>query len=111
MFGEYSDHYCFSKGAVLSSTIKTSLISSCAHGSLRGPHCPPLYARVWLSQEHSKLCYYFASLSNVIAVAFGGVSVNIDCNKCGQTSCTLGLKVQTGGNSKASEAPGGHFLS
>ena len=35
----------------------------------------PLYASFWLSQEHSKLCYHFASLSNVTAVAFCGVSL------------------------------------
>ena len=35
----------------------------------------PLYAIFLLSQEHSKLCYYSAGLSNVIAVTFCGVSL------------------------------------
>ena len=35
----------------------------------------PLYASFWLSQEHSKHCYYSAGLSNVIAVTFCGVSL------------------------------------
>lgn len=35
----------------------------------------PLYASFLLSQEHSKHCYYFAGLSNVIAVTFCGVSL------------------------------------
>ena len=35
----------------------------------------PLYASFLLSQEHSKYCYYFAGLSNVIAVTFCGVSL------------------------------------
>ena len=35
----------------------------------------PLYASFLLSQEHSKHCYIFAGLSNVIAVIFCGVSL------------------------------------
>ena len=35
----------------------------------------PLYISFLLSQEHSKHCYYFAGLSNVIAVTFCGVSL------------------------------------
>ena len=35
----------------------------------------PLYASFLLSEEHSKHCYYSASLSNVIAVTFCGVSL------------------------------------
>ena len=35
----------------------------------------PLYANFLLSQEHSKLCYYSAGLSNVMAVTFCGVSL------------------------------------
>ena len=35
----------------------------------------PLYASFLLSQEHSKHCYIFAGLSNVIAVMFCGVSL------------------------------------
>ena len=35
----------------------------------------PLYVIFLLSQEHSKLCYYSAGLSNIIAVTFCGVSL------------------------------------
>ena len=35
----------------------------------------PLYVSFLLSQEHSKLCYYSAGLSNIIAVTFCGVSL------------------------------------
>ena len=35
----------------------------------------PLYVNFLLSQEHSKLCYYSAGVSNIIAVTFSGVSL------------------------------------
>ena len=35
----------------------------------------PLYVSFLLSQEHSRLCYYSAGLSNIIAVTFCGVSL------------------------------------
>ena len=40
-----------------------------------GLFAQPLYASFLLSQEHSKHCYIFAGLSNVIAVIFCGVSL------------------------------------
>ena len=50
-----------------------------------------------------------------MAVIFCEVSLatlaNTDCNKRAQTSCTIvKIRIQTGGNFEASEAPGGQFF-
>ena len=65
----------------------------------------PLFCIFLMAPEHSRVCFFssllfFYHCFNIL----WGIFVNNDCNKCGQTSCSVaGTKIQTGCNYEASK--------